>query len=479
MRSTPAHEASVGGAPNNPSAETLALRGVCEDARVAAPETRYARRHGASLAFQVSGRGPALLAVGGANCASATWEDPAGHAFLTELASANLLVTFDQRGGGRSDPLTVDEPLPLEERAADALAVLDAAEVEQAHLVAFHDGGPVALMAVTAHPDRFHSLVLVNTAPRMAWAPDFPQGFDRGVEDWFVDQLRERWGTGFTMPLWAPSFAQLPDGRKRWARAEQTACSPDQAVRQTRQTFATDARHLLDLVAVPTLVIQRRDDPSVPAGNGRFLADRLPGCTFVELPGADHMPHAGDIRMMVRSVRSFLGEEHAPATGDRRLGVVVFTDIVGSTEHLTKLGDSRWGEVLDAHDAAAHRIAGQLGGRIVKSTGDGVLAWFSGPVRAIGFATDLMGELSGLGLGSRAGAHAGEVLLRGSDIAGVAVHAAARVAALAPAGSIYVSRTVTDLVAGAGLTFEPAGEHHLKGLPGEWPIYRVASDEHR
>jgi class 3 adenylate cyclase len=407
---------------------------------------------------------------------SATWEDPSTAELLWELARSARVVTFDQRGAGRSDPLTTDEPPPLEERVAEALSVLDAAEFDEADLLALHDGGPVALLATTAQPERFRSLILVNTAPRMAWAEDYSQGFDENTENWLVTELSERWGTGFSLPLWAPSFGDLPDGAERWARIEQAACSPGQAVRQTRQTFATDARHLLELVGVPSLVIQRRDDPSVPPGNGRYLADRLPGCTFVELPGADHMPFVGDSGSIVAAIRSFLGVSVAASTGERRLGAVVFTDIVGSTERLSDVGDIRWRELLDHHDAIASRIADDHGGRIVNTTGDGLLALFSGPADAIRFAMAVQRELAAIGLPVRAGVHAGEVVARGQDIAGIAVHAAARVAALAPAETIYVSRTVTDLVAGSGLSFEPAGDFELKGIPGTHSLFRVAGD---
>lgn len=440
---------------------------------VPGPEVRYVQRQGASLAFQVAGAGPGLLAIPGAASGSATWDDQTGRAFLAQLAEIGTLVCFDQRGAGLSDPLVGDEPLPLEERVADTLAVLDAAGLGESHLLAWHDGGPVALLAATAHPERFRSLTLMNTAPRLSQADDFPQGFDRAVEEWLVSEMRSKWGTGFTMELWAPSYSTLPDGRQRWARLEQTSCSRDQAVRQTRQTMATDARHLLELVAVPTLVIQRRGDPAVPPGNGRDLAERLSDCTLVELPGVDHMPYSGDVAMIVGAVRSFVGEDRRPATGERRLGVVVFTDIVGSTELAISLGDQRWGEVLDEHDAAAERIATRLGGRVVKSTGDGTLALFTAPARGIEFATQLQHELAELGIDLHSGVHAGEVLMRGDDIAGVAVHAAARVAALAPPGAVYISRTVTDLVAGSGLSFTAVGEHQLKGLPGTWTIHRV------
>jgi class 3 adenylate cyclase/pimeloyl-ACP methyl ester carboxylesterase len=440
------------------------------------PPVHYARRDSASLAYQVAGSGVGLLLMAGGSGTSVSWADPTASQFFRELSRFTHLVTFEQRGAGMSDPLEHGRPLTLEDRVADALAVLDAVDLDRPCVVATHDGGPVALLAVTTQPERFRGLILLNTAPCLRWAPDYPQGRDDATVEWFVEQMHAHWGTGFSVDWLAPSFAALPDGRERWARLEQGACSPGQARLQTEQTFATDARHLLELVSIPTLVVQHREDPAVPAGNGRNLADRIPDCVLVELPGNDHMPWSPSAGAVVGPIGWFVGrQESTKATDTRRLAAVVFTDIVGSTEALTRLGDLRWADVLDTHDAAARRLADAHGGQLVKCTGDGTLCAFQGPAQAIRYAVDMREEVGRLGLEMRAGVHAGEILARGDDVAGVAVHAAARVGALAPPGCVYVSRTVTDLVAGSQIPFEEVGQHPLKGLPGTWEIFRVGT----
>lgn len=394
-----------------------------------APPVHYARRDEASLAYQVAGSGVGLLLMAGGSGTSVAWADRTASQFFRELSQFTRLVTFEQRGAGMSDPLEQGRPQTLEDRVADALAVLDEVDLDRPFVAATHDGGPVALLAVTTQPERFRGLILINTAPRVRWAPDFPQGLDDASVDWFAEQIHTQWGTGWTMDWFAPSFAALPDGRERWARLEQGACSPGQARLQTEQVFATDARHLLELVSIPTLVVQHRNDPAVPAGNGRYQADRIPDCVLVELPGNDHMPWAGSADSVAGPIGWFVGrEESTKAVGARRLAAIVFTDIVGSTEALTRLGDLRWTALLDTHDAAARRLAEAHGGQLVKCTGDGTLCAFQGPAQAISYAVDLREEIGRLGLEMRAGVHAGEIMARGDDVAGVAVHAAAHVA---------------------------------------------------
>lgn len=440
------------------------------------PPIRYARRDDVSLAFQVAGTGPDLLLVAGAASLSVAWDEPSCWDFLSGIGEGVRLITFDQRGAGRSDPLAPGQVLPLEERVADAMAIVEAAGADRPFLVATHDGGPVALLAATTHPTAFRGLALVNTAARMSAAPDFPEGIDAAVQQWFIDELRERWGTGFTMELWAPSWGRVADGRERWARLEAAAASRGQAVLQTTQTFATDARDLLPLVTIPTLVVHRRDDISLPAQHGRYLADRIPGATFVELPGNDHMPFSGDSSQIVGAIRMFvLGRLPEVDTGARRLAAVAFTDIVGSTEAARRLGDARWVQLLDGHDDVTRRLAAEQGGRVVKSTGDGVLAVFDGPAGAIRFGDAVRTEVAALGLDVRCGVHAGEIRARGDDVAGLAVHAAARIAALAGAGEVVVSRAVVDLTAGAGFVFDDHGTHELKGLDGTFELHRLVS----
>jgi pimeloyl-ACP methyl ester carboxylesterase len=438
-----------------------------------APMVQYARLDGVSLAFQTVGSEVELLMMGGSAGMSATWTDPTASELLWEISRFTRLVTFDQRGAGLSDPVPSGHPLPLEERVRDAFAVSEAADLDRPFVLATHDGGPVALLAVTTQPDRFRGLILVSTAPCLRRAPDYPAGFDDATADWFPEQMYANWGTGWSIDFLASSFAAMPDGRERWARLEQAACSPGQARAQTEQAFATDVRHLLEIVSVPTLVIERRDDPAIPRGSGRYMADRIPDAWFIELPGSDHMPWSGDNTQIADAIRWFVAHEAPPEVDPRRLAAVVFTDIVRSTEQLVDLGDSRWAAMLDRHDAAARNIAEANGGQLVKCTGDGTLCVFHGPAQAIHFAMELRTEVDHLGLEMRAGVHAGEVHARGEDVTGIAVHAAARVSEVAPEGRVFVSRTVTDLVAGSGLEFVSEGEYSLKGLPGSWELFSV------
>lgn len=445
------------------------------------PELRYARRAAGSLAYITLGEGPEMLLVSGA--ASMTvprlWEDPITSSTLRELARSARLVAFDQRGAGYSDPLPTGDPLTLEERMADVLAVVEEAGLQRPWLFAFHDGGPVALMLATSAPERFAGLLLINTAPRMAWAEDYPMGLRKEDEEAFLALQAAHWGTGGTMPLWAPSLAELPDGKERWARLEQAACSPSQAIAQTRQALSTDARDLLPLVSVPTLVVHARFDPSLPADVGRYVADRIRHSILVELPNGDHMPFIGDQRAMVDAVVSFVNRSAPFPDPTRRLATVVFTDIVDSTRRAAEIGDGAWSSVLDRHDALAAAAAARAEGQIIKGTGDGVLAAFDGPARGVGFAREVIRDVRELGIEVRAGVHTGEVQLRGDDLAGITLHVAARVAALAAAGEVWVSSTVVDLTAGSGIRFRDAGTHPLKGLDRSWQLFVVDDDRSR
>jgi class 3 adenylate cyclase len=421
------------------------------------------------------GSGEDVVAVAGAACLTSMLGDPVPTIALDAVASFCRLTIFDQRGAGRSDPLADGVPLPLEARMADLVAVVDAASAEQPWLLAFHDGGPVALMAATTYPERFAGLILINTAPRLAYADDFPGGFSADAEAWLVEKTRETWGTGASAVMWVPSLASSAAGIERWAVLEQAACSPSQAVAQTRQAFATDARHLLPLVSIPSLIVQARFDPSLPPNNGRYLADHIPHAELVELPSTDHMPFVTDVDAYADAVRSFILRTRGPTPdSERRLATVVFTDIVDSTGHASRLGDSGWASLLDAHDGVARRIADARRGRIVKSTGDGLLVTFDGPANSIGFANEFLDQVAELGLVVRVGIHTGEIQRRGDDVAGISVHAAARIADAAPPGETLVSRTVVDLVAGSGFAFEPKGTHTLKGLDRDWELFSIA-----
>jgi class 3 adenylate cyclase len=400
----------------------------------------------------------------------AFWEEPRSARQLRRLASFSRLIMFDRRGVGLSDPVVGDHLPTLEETMDDVRAVMDAAGSDRAALMGVSEGGPIQALFAAAHPERTRALVLVNSYARLARAPDYPAGMPERMQQPFLDGLGAIWGSGATVDMLAPSLSGDAEFRAWFAKTERACASPGTAVAMFRHMFNTDVRAILPTLSVPTLVVHRSGDRMVRVGHGRFLAENIPGALYRELPGDDHA-YAGDD--VIDEVQEFLtGARSMPAV-DRVLATVLLTDIVGSTDRATAIGDREWRELLDRHDAIVHRQLERHRGRLVKSTGDGALATFDGPARAISCALELRDALRAIGLDVRAGIHTGEIELRGSDVAGVAVHTAARVSALAVAGEVLVSKIVTDLVTGSGIRFEDRGEHELKGIPGEWRLFTV------
>jgi pimeloyl-ACP methyl ester carboxylesterase len=438
------------------------------------PPTRYAKSGDASIAYQVVGDGPidVVLVLGFATHLELQWESPAFAQFFDRIGSFSRLVIFDKRGTGLSDP--VAEAPTLEQRIDDVRAVMDAAGSERAALFGISEGGPMSILFAATHPERATALVLHGAMGRTTEAPDYPWATP-------ADALRES-AAEFLVPYWgveaealvelfAPSFAGDHQAVEFSARMERSAASPGMVQQLFEMFLDIDVRAVLPTIHVPTLVLHRRLDRVVNRRAGEELASQIPGARYVELPGIDHLPWAGDSESVLGEIEEFLTGERSVPEPDRVLATVMFTDIVGSTERAAELGDAGWRELLSAHQAAVRRELGRFRGREVKTLGDGCLATFDGPARAIrcGQAIAAAGRSSGLEV--RIGLHSGEVEVMGEDVGGIAVHIAARVGALAGAGEVLVSSTVKDLVAGSGIAFADRGTQELKGISDEWRLF--------
>jgi class 3 adenylate cyclase len=444
------------------------------------PEIRFAKSGDVHIAYQVVGDGPVDLVFINDWIwnLELQWENPLCVRFLEQLSTFSRLLLFDKRGNGLSDR-TVDLDLfTLEVRMDDVRAVMDAAGSEQAILFGYgDDGAPLASVFAAADPDRTRALILYEARAKVLSAPDYPWGYESSAIDVWGAERESFWGTDAYARRWlrmlAPSVAN-DDGIVRWySRLLRQSASPGTEAAFSRWMAAVDLRGMLSAIHVPTLVLHRTGDNDAPVGGGRDLADRIAGARFVELPGIDSFPWAGDREPLLAEVAAFATGSQTTHDSHRVLATVLFTDIVGSTERAVELGDARWKELLAAHDDKAKAEIDRFRGRLVNTTGDGLLATFDGPARAVRCAEAIVQAIRPLGLDVRAGCHTGEVELSGDDIRGIAVHIGARVAALAGPGRVLVSQTVKDLVAGSGLVFQDAGEHDLKGVPDRWRLYRV------
>ena len=442
---------------------------------VVLPETRYATRGDVHIAYQVTGNGPidvVLVSVWFSHL-EARWEIPAFAHLLNRLGAFSRLVSFDKYGIGLSDPAPPGAMPSLEEWMDDVRTVMDAVGIPQAAIVGAADGGMMAALFAATYPERVTSLVLANSTARMSQAVDYPTGVPSGVQEALIGMVEQGWGGSNLAVATNPSLADDPAGQDRWARFLRMSASPATAGDVLRTLFQIDVRPALALIQAPTLVLHRRDNAMVPIENGRYLAEHIDGARFVELPGADYGLGLGDVDGLIDEVEEFLTGTKGSADPDRMLATVLFTDIVGSTERAAELGDSRWKELLELHDLVSARQLARYHGRLVKTTGDGIVATFDGPARAIRSALATRDALRGLGIEIRAGLHTGEIEQRDNEIGGLGVHIAARIMALAPPGKVMVSRTVKDLVAGAGFSFTDAGIHPLKGIPEPWQTYTI------
>src|SRR4051794_4503081 len=443
------------------------------------PDTLFAKRDGVHVAYQVIGHGDLDILVfsSGLLPVDSMDEEPSLARFHRRLASIGRLIRFDLRGIGLSDPISPAQPPSLEQWVDDAVAVLDAAHSERAAVFAPRDSSLPAILLAATFPDRVASLVMVNGTARVARADDYAIGIPGHVLDRFLDEntaIESDEESSFDfLSSAAPTVADDESFRAWWIKAGYRGASPSTARALQAVTLGADVRPILAAVQAPTLVMHRRSDIFVRVAHGRYLADHIRDATFVELDGADDLYWVGDTEGMLDEIEEFLtGVRHGPGA-DRMLATILFTDIVGSTERAVAEGDMHWRDLLDQHDAALRRQLVRFGGREVKTTGDGVLAVFDGPTRAVTCATAIRDAAPQIGLSGRVGIHTGEVTTRGDDVSGVAVHIAARVEAKAEPDEVLVSRTVADLVVGSGLTFADRGEHTLKGVPGTWRLLSV------
>jgi pimeloyl-ACP methyl ester carboxylesterase len=437
------------------------------------PDTRYARSGDVNIAYQVLGDGPLDLVFvpGFVSNLDMQWTDPGMVRLLRGMSSFARLILFDKRGTGISDP--VGAAPTLEERMDDVRAVMDAVGSERAALFGLSEGGPMSVLFAATYPERTTALVLCGT---FAVGPQI--GSDDLGRPWaeaekMMLEALDHWGEGRTLPLFGPSVAGSATWRRVWGGFERGALSPAMARALWQLVCNIDVRHVLPAIRVPTLVLRRSHD-FMPVVLSRQLVEQIGGARYVELEG-DHLPNTGDVEALVDAIREFLTGVRGDPSLDRVLATVLFTDIVGSTERAAALGDRSWRALLDAHHEIARRELERYRGREIEFVGDGLLATFDGPARAIRCALALAEAIRALGLEIRAGLHTGEIELAGNAIRGIAVHIGARVAAEGEAGEVLVSSTVKDLVAGSGIRFADRGLHVLKGVPGEWRLYRAAA----
>jgi pimeloyl-ACP methyl ester carboxylesterase len=440
------------------------------------PETRYARSGDLNIAYQVTGEGPRDLVYvpGWVSNIELMWEEPAMAHFLERLASFSRLILFDKRGTGLSDRVSNDDLPTLEQRMDDVRAVLEAVGSERAALFGHSEGGNMCVLFAATYPERTVALITLGCfAKRRDPDDDYPWAPTAENREETAEDVERNWG--HFRPQDVEYYVPSRTGDEQFVRnLEQyfrRAASPGAAAALIRTNSYIDTREILPTIRVPTLVLHRTGDHDVNVAEGRYVAAKIPGAKFVELPGADHWIAAGNVDEIADEIEEFLTGTRPVPEPDRVLATVLFTDIVGSTERAAEIGDRRWRELLSTHDAAVRRELERFRGHEVDTAGDGFLARFDGPARAVRCALSAGEAVQQLGVEIRAGIHTGECELDGPKIRGIAVHTGARIASLAGPGEVLVSQTVKDLVSGSGLVFEDRGVHALKGVPGEWRVY--------
>jgi len=438
------------------------------------PPATHSARHGeVSIAYQVFGEGSfdiVLLLPWGSHVELA-WDVPVIRALFERLGSFARVINFDKRGVGLSDK-SGGFASP-ETRMDDIRAVMDAVGIERAALFGNSEGASMCLLFAATYPERTSALVVFGSFAKRVWDPEYPWAPRPEERQRFYDAIGEGWGGVVDLATIAPSRAGDPAFRSWFARYLQLAASPGAALALAQMNTLIDIRQVLPTIRVPTLVLHRTGDLDARVEEGRYIASRIPGAKFVELPGVDHLPWVGDPDSVLDEVEQFLTGARRPVEVDRVLATVLFTDIVDSTRRAGELGDRRWRETLELHHRLVRAALERYRGREVDTAGDGVLASFDGPARAVRCATEIRDRVRALGLEIRAGLHTGECEAGDGGLRGIAVHIGARVAALAGAGEIWVSSTVKDLVSGSGLAFADRGPHQLKGVTGEWRLFSL------
>ncbi len=438
--------------------------------------TRYTTTaEGTYLAYQVSGDGPIdlVIPITGSAASELLWDEPAFSGFISRLASFTRLITFDPRGFGSSGRLDPQAIPAVQTWKDDIVAIMEAVDSPRAAFLAWGESAGAAMFFAATSPERTSSLVLVNAYARYARSEETPWGLPPHLISTYVSAIKDIWGTGGCFEILAPSLVPTDEARQRWGRVERLTATPDVLEAATRAVFDSDVSPVLSAIQAPTLAISRKGDRHVHYEHGRYVASLIPGARFIEVPGDDHLPFAARDERLLDEVEEFLTGVRPKPLLDRVLATILFTDIVASTQRLAELGDRRWRSMLDEHHAVIRKNLERFNGHEVNTTGDGFLATFDGPARAVHCARCIRDEVHTLGIDIRAGLHTGEVERHGADLAGMALHIGSRVAAAATAGEVLVSRTVKDLVTGSGIVFEDRGERELKGVPGTWQLYAV------
>jgi pimeloyl-ACP methyl ester carboxylesterase len=451
------------------------------------PQVRYAKSGDVHIAYTVTGDGPfdLVLVPGFISHLHQSWAPPLEHS-MRRLASFSRLILFDKRGTGLSDPIA-DVPT-LEVRMDDVRAVMDAAGSKRAALFGFSEGGAMSLLFAATYPERTHSLVLWGAMARTTYAPDYPFATPLEAYEEARDELvMPYFGSGTMAELFTPSMAYAPEfltqtegeevgDRVRMAQEEQAGASPGAVLKIIEMYMDTDVRDVVPTINIPTLILHAYGDRVVNVRHGRWLAEHIAGAKYIEMPGSDHGFWYTNPDPVIDEMQEFLTGVRPVAEPDRVLATVMFTDIVDSTKRAAELGDHRWREKLDEHERQVRAELKAFRGVEVKTTGDGFLATFDGPARAVHCGQAITRAVRSLGLQARVGIHSGEIELRGSDVAGIAVHIASRVGSLARPSEVLVSETVKGLVAGSGIAFAERGEHELKGVPDRWRVFAVGAD---
>jgi len=439
------------------------------------PETRYARSGDVHVAYQTLGDGPidVLFVDQWWSNVDTQWDVPPLARMLERVASFSRLILLDKRGTGLSDPVPLGGLPTLEEWMDDIRAVLDAVGSRRTALLSGIGASYLTILFAATYPERTSALVLVDGYARLLGADDYLPWLPRAFppEEW--ENIRAGWGRGILLTRLAPNEAMDPAIMQSFAAYERQSASPGTGAAMLKMLYEGDVRAVLPAIRVPTLVIAHGESARVPIEHSQYLAEHIPGARYVELPGNENLPWAGDQQRLLAVVEEFFTGVRPREDADRVLATVLFTDIVDSTRRASELGDQRWRSLLAAHDLAVRAELDRYRGREIKTTGDGFLVVFDGPARAIRCAAGVREAVRAIGLEVRSGLHTGEVELTDADVRGIAVHIGARIAALAGPGDILVSSTVKDLVIGSGIAFEDRGVHQLKGVPEEWRLFRA------
>jgi len=437
------------------------------------PETRYAQSGDVSVAYQVIGDGPTDLVYvpGWISNVELMWEDPTLARFLRRLGSFARLITFDKRGTGLSDGVSLSELPDLETRMDDLRAVMDAAGSEKATIFGHSEGGVLSILFAATHPDRTTRLILTGAYATRIRSDDYPWAPTHDERVDVAKATTASWGSDAGIQEMAPSRADDPAFKAWWGRYQRLSASPRAAAALITMNSQADVTDLLHAVSAPTLLLYRRHDKDVTIEEGRHIADAIEGSRLVELEGADHLFWAGDTDTMLDEIEEFVTGSLGSSDPERRLVTILFTDIVDSTKRAAELGDHEWRALLGRHNQLVRDELARWRGIEVGTTGDGFLATFDGPARAINAALAIPAAVATLGLEVRCGVHTGLVEVVDDDVAGLAVHIGARIGAMAEPGEVLVSSTVKDLVAGSGFTFEDRGRHELKGVPDDWQVF--------